>query len=315
MSEQKKSSKRGPSTSSKGPKVKRSRKDLQEEYKQRPEAGSVAHLLMEGSKEEISEFMETQYAESPDDYNLPPADPTDPFDRRLDTPTRKAKYPTRASAKGPPYPDMARWMYLCETADWLKTDIGRAGQMRDFRRVCFLGSDSEDDERDPIPATVASRFSRAQEEFAAATEGQDEEGDSEEPLLVVGEKVSVGLDASAVRDWQDNLLEAAEHEKASDQLFSIPVLHKEGNVHWTLGSAKSSMEVNPLHTGVSDNKDDAQLDRIAAMTRESIINQQRFRHMVSLTPILQVHLFPGSRVLVSQFHPLPFRQTTPVSQT
>ena len=283
MSDKGKGSKRGPSVLSKGSKSKRARTDLQEEYKQRPSAGSAAHLLMEGSKEEINEFMELQYSQSPDEYNLPPADPTDPFDRRLDTPTRKAKYPTRASAKGPPYPDMARWMYLCETADWLKTDIGRAGQMRDFRRVCFLGSDSEDDERDPIPATVAARFTKAQEDFATATEGQDEEEDSEEPLLVVGDKVSVGLDASAVRDWQQNTLEAAEHERTSDQLFSIPVLHKEGNVHWTLGAASSSMEVNPLHPSTLETKDDAQLDRIAAMTRESIINQQRYRHMVGQT--------------------------------
>jgi len=239
-------------------------------------------FLKTGDLDAIHAFFLREYARHPRSYGLKPADPTDPYDRRMPDDERRAKYPRRTVDQGSPYPDISYYLDLGSTMPWLSSESGRKRQRRDIRRVCFLGSDSEDEDgEDEYTPQVVKQAAQIQQLLTKAYEDATvyPEVDDSVSIAVIEGQAFEGMDPEVVKSWR-GVVDASEAQEAADQvLFSIPV--SAGGVHWRLGEDKLyAHRINPL--GVLREDADAQMRRIAALTRDRIVSTQRFNFLVSV---------------------------------
>ena len=178
----------------------------------------------------------------------------------------------------------AEWLKRCKAMKWKKSEWGQRKQRHELRReIGFDFSSSGSDEEGP--AQNVFQQMKADKE----TPSDAEEKYEEDTLDMVGDEgLKRNMSPEEWKEFQQAQDLAARLEARDDQLFSLPLITSDG-VHLTVGGPPVDSGAD-LVAATEDSKTRAV--RRAKLARDNLILAQRYRALVSVTPLLIVDCAP-----------------------
>ena len=174
----------------------------------------------------------------------------------------------------------AEWVKRCKATVWKKSEWGQRTQRHELRReVGFDFSSSDSDEEGP--GQNIFREMKADKE----TPSDAEEKYVDETLDMVGDEgLKRNMTPEEWKEFQQAQDLEARMNARDEQLFSLPLITTDG-VHLTVGGP-------PVDSGadITVTKEDSatRAVRRAKLARDNLILSQRYRALVSSTPLLAV---------------------------